>query len=158
MNWEYVNRLQKSCAFIPCYQKGTGKVTKMLFKDGSSEYTSYSIDKVINDYFDINMRSISSIKRYCTKITGKKSITPLFIEKECVFIPVKTIKPCTRGDKCLGYVNTEYIESIDFLKQNIILKNGCYINFMDSSETLKKRIADCAIIKQNLSLGDLKSN
>lgn len=155
MNWDYVSKLQKSCAFIPCYLKGTGKATKIYYKEGGCEHINYSINKVINDYFNINMRSIQSIKRYCGRVTGKKSITPLYLKDDCILIPIKTLKPCTRGDRCIGYVNTEHILTVDFTEQLITLKNGNSIVYMDCNETIKKRIADCAIIKQSVKLNNI---
>lgn len=34
MNCEYIRKLQRVCAFIPCYLRNTGKVTNVCYKDG----------------------------------------------------------------------------------------------------------------------------
>ena len=148
MNHEYIGKLQKGCAFIPCYLKGTGKATRIYFLDGGFEYTGYSVSKVINDYCALNMRSMQSIKRFCQNITGRKCITPLYIKKNTLFMPVKSLKPFRRGDKCIGYINVNYIESVDFDKNAIKLNNGDSIEYLDTIETIKKRMGDCVMIKQ----------
>jgi len=150
MNHEYINKLQKGCAFVPCYLTGTGKVTKIYFKEGGYEYIKYSVNKIINDYCSINMRSIHSIKRICQSITGKKCITPLYIKEGVILIPIKTIKPFARGDKCIGYINIKFIEEVDFENNKVKLNNGSYINYLDSTETIKKRIGDCTIIDKSI--------
>lgn len=148
MNHEYIGKLKRGCAFIPCYLKGTGKATKIYFSDGGFEYTAYSVSKVINDYCALNMRSMQSIKRLSQSITGKKSITPLYIKENKLFMPVKTLKPFTRGDKCIGYINVDFIESVDFNKNAFKLSNGDSIEYLDNIETIRKRMGDCAIINQ----------
>lgn len=150
MNHEYVSKLQRSCAFIPYYLKGKGKVTKVCFKEGGYEYLDYSVSKIINDYCAINLRSMKSIKKLCQSITGKKCITPLYIKEGVLFIPVKTIKPFTRGDKCIGYINVNFIEKINFENNIVQLKNGQTIEYLDRTETIKKRIGDCTIIDKSI--------
>ncbi len=148
MNHEYIGKLQKGCAFVPCYVKGTGKATKIYFLDGGFEYTAYSVSKVINDYCALKMRSLHNIKRRCQKITGKKCITPLYIKENNLFMPVKTLKPFKRGDKCIGYVNVSFIDTVDFEINSIKLNNGASIEYLDTMETIKKRMGDCVIINQ----------
>lgn len=146
MDHEYVSKLQRSCAFTPCYLKGTGKVTKIYFQEGGYEYLNYSVSKIVNDYCSINMRSIQSIKKICRSITGRKCITPLYIKEGILLIPVKTMKPFMRGDRCIGYININYIEEVDFENNKIKLINGHSIDYLDSVSTMKKRIGDCTII------------
>lgn len=148
MNHEYVIKLQRGCAFLPCYLRGRGKATKICFEEGGFEYLSYSVNKIINDYFAINMISVESTKRLCRVITGRKCMTPLYIREGALLIPVKTIKPYTRGDKCIGYINVNFIEEVNFEDSLVKLKNGQNIRYLDSRETIKKRIGDCTLVKQ----------
>lgn len=150
MDYEYVSKLQRSCAFTPCYLKDIGKVTKIYFKEGGYDYSNYSISKIINDYCSINMRSIQSIKKLCQSITGRKCITPLYIKEGALLIPIKTMKPFTRGDKCIGYINIKFIEKVDFENNNVRLKSGNFIEYLDSAGTIKKRIGDCTIIDKSI--------
>ncbi|MCM8709641.1 competence protein ComK [Clostridium sp. SYSU_GA19001] len=150
MNHEYVSKLQRGCAFIPCYLKGKGKVTKVYFKEGGYEYVNHSVSKIINDYCAINLRNIVIIKRLCQTITGRKCITPLYIKEGVLFLPVKTIKPCTKGDKCIGYININFIEKIDFENSVVQLKNGQTLKYLDSKETIKKRVGDCTILHKSI--------
>lgn len=151
MNHEYVIKLQRGCAFLPCYLKGRGKATKICFEDGGFEYLGYSVSKVINDYFAINMISMESTKKLCQFITGKKCMTPLYMREGALLIPVKTMKPCTRGDKCIGYINVGFIEDVNFDDSLVKLKNGQTIKYLDSRETIKKRIGDCTLVMQKAS-------
>lgn len=151
MNFEYIEKLQSACAFIPCYVKGIGKATKIFYRDGSEEYINYSVDKTMNDYCAINLKSLNSIKIICRTITGKKSLTPLYVDKDVIFIPVKTLKPIDRGDRCIGYVNINYIEDMDLAKGILKLEGGQSLSYLESSGTIKKRIADCAIIKKKIT-------
>jgi hypothetical protein len=148
LNHEYIGKLQRGCAFIPSYIKGTGKATKIYSMDGGFEYTGYSVSKVMNDYCALNMRSMQSIKRRCQAATGRKCITPLYIKEDNMFMPVKTLRPFTRGDKCLGYINVRLIENVDFEKNSIKLNSGDSIEYLDTMETIKKRMGDCVIISQ----------
>jgi len=150
MNCDYILKLKRGCAFVPCYVKGLGKVTKIYYIDGGCDFLPYSISKVLNDYCAINMRCLKSIKALCKDVTGRKNIVPLYIKEEGVFLPVKTIKPCTRGDGCIGYINTNYIKEIDFDSRSIILNNGAVLNYLDGRETLKKRMGDCSIISKKI--------
>jgi hypothetical protein len=61
---------------------------------------------------------------------------------------VKSLKPFARGDKCIGYINVNYIESVDFEKNAIKLNNGDTIEYLDTIETIKKRMGDCVMINQ----------
>lgn len=158
MNYEYIKKLQKACAFIPCYVNGVGKATKIFYRDGREEYINYSVDKTLNDYCAINLKSLNSIKTICRSITGKKSLTPLYIEKDIIFIPIKTLKPVYRGDKCIGYVNINYIEDMDLVRGVLKLEGGQSVAYLESSETIKKRIADCAIIKKKFIMDNYEKN
>lgn len=148
MKSDYVSMLQKSCAFAPCYLKGSGKSTKVYMKDGGCEYITHSVNKLLNDYFAINMRSLKNTKKLCGKILGKKSLTPLYIMEEIMFIPIKTTKPFAKGDNCVGYINARYIDEINFSGSIIKLESGGTIQYLDRGETLRKRLGDNEIIKK----------
>lgn len=156
MNYQYIEKLQSACAFIPCYVQGIGKATKVFYRDGREEYINYSVDKTMSDYCAINLKSLNSIKIMCRSITGRKSLTPLYVEKDAIFIPVKTIKPVYRGDKCIGYVNINFIEDMDLSKGVLKLEGGQSVYYLESSETIKKRIADCTIINKIFSQNSIK--
>ena len=150
MNHDYIEKLQKSCAFIPCYVKGIGKKTKLYYENGSFEYVDYSVNKIVKDYCAINLRCITSLKSVCRKITGRKSLIPLYIKEDVLLMPIKTVKPCIRGEGCIGYVNIECIKDVDFLNSTITLYSGQVIYYLERIETIKTRIADCTIIKGRL--------
>lgn len=135
---------------MPCYLEDRGKVTKICYKDGGYDYVDYSIKKVLNDYFAINLRCINSIKKLCKTITGRKTLMPLYIMDGATLIPVKTIKPAIKGDKCIGYINMKYVCNVDFTNSTFVLKSGYAIHFLDNKETIKKRIADCTIIDKRV--------
>lgn len=148
MKSDYIVMLQKSCAFTPCYLKGTGKATKVYLKDGGHEYISHSINKLLNDYFAINMRSLETTRILCGKIIGRKSLMPLYIMEEIMLLPIKTTKPFTKGDKCVGYINSKYIDEIDFNESIITLESGGTIKYLDNGGTLKKRLGDIEVLKR----------
>lgn len=150
MNCEYITKLEKGCAFVPCYVKNLGKVTKIYFIEGGEEYLPYSLSKVLNDYCAINNWCLKSLKSLCQNATGRKNIVPLYIKEQGVFMPVKTLKPCTRGDGCIGYINIKYIKKIDFDGSSIMLNNGAIVHYLDGSETIKKRMGDCSIVSKNI--------
>ena len=155
MNCEYISKLTRGCAFVPCYVKNIGKVTKIYYIDGGNENLPYSMNKVLNDYFAIYEIDLKEIKSNSQRATGRKNIVPLYIKEKGVFLPVKTIKPCTRGDSCIGYVNTKYIEDINFAISSIKLNNGVELKYLDGDETIKKRMGDCSIIsKKNVGKED----
>lgn len=152
MNYEYIEKLEKVCAVLPCYIKDEGKATKICYKDGGYEYSSYSVKKILNDYCALNLRCINSLKKLSSDITGRKSLFPLYIKEGSTFIPVKTIKPISKGDNCIGYINERYIKELDFTNKRVILTNGGIIQYLDGKETIKKRIADCTIINKKIDL------
>ena len=148
MKYEYILMLQKSCAFTPCYLKGQGKATKVYLKDGGHQYIDHSVNKLLNDYFAINMRSLINTRKVCGNITGRKTLMPLYLMEEIMLIPVRTIKPFTKGDQCLGYINAHTINEINFKKSLIILESGGTIQYLEKGETVKKRLGDIEIIKK----------
>lgn len=139
---------------MPCYVQGIGKMTKVSYKKGGDELITYSINKVISDYCALNLKSLKIIKDLGKKITGRKILFPLYVKKSDIFIPIKTIKPFNKGDNCTGYVNIRYIKEIDFTNNIIKLINGQYINYLENMETIKKRIADCAILDKTVIAGE----
>lgn len=146
----YIENLKKGCAFIPCYIEGIGKCSRIYFEDGGKKEVKYSISKTLNDYCALNLKSIKIIRKTCGNITGRKIITPLYVNHEVVLMPVKVMRPFVKGDACIGYINSLFIKEIDFKNTYILLKNGQEISFLDKSETIKKRFADCTIIKERL--------
>ena len=148
MKSEYVLLLQKSCAFTPCYLKGTGKSTKVYMKGGGYEYISCSVSKLLNDYFAMHLKSLKNTKRLCGKITGRKSLMPLYIKEEIMFIPIKTVRPYSKGDNCVGYINAKYIDEINFSESIILLECGGTIQYLDRGETVKMRLGDGELVKK----------
>lgn len=152
MNYEYIKKLERICAFLPCYLKDEGKATKLCYKGGGYEYINYSVKKILTDYCALNLRSVESLKKLSRNITGCKSLFPLYIEEEDTFMPIKTVKPITKGDNCIGYINMRYIEGLDFQNKKVILTNGDSICYLEGKETIKKRIADCTIINKRVNI------
>lgn len=150
MDNKYIGKIIKSCAFIPCYIKNKIKYTKVFMSDGKLIYSKYSVRKLLNDYMALNLTSFDIIKKICRKTLVRNGLVPLYISNDKLMIPLKTIKPFVKGDSCFGYVNIENIKNFDFEKKRIILRSGNYICFLDSTEVIKKRIAECIILKKQL--------
>ena len=61
-------------------------------------------------------------------------------------MPIKAVKPFIRGDACMGYINIHDVIEYDFDNKSVKLSCGKKINYLESSETIKKRIGYCSII------------
>lgn len=149
MKSEYVSLLQESCAFMPCYIQGEGKSTKVYMKGGGHEFIKHSVNKLLNDYFAIYLRSLENTKKLCGKITGRKNLMPLYIRENIMFIPIKTVRPFTTGDNCVGYINAQHIIEINFSKSIIILESGGTIHYLDRGETVRKRLGDSELLRKS---------
>lgn len=148
MDSEYIKTLRNSSAYLPCYIKGRGKCTKVLSKTGEEVVLNYSVNKIIKDSCAINLKSIESIRYVCSSIIGKSKIFPIFINDNLIYMPIKAVKPFIRGDACMGYINVHDIIEYDFENKSVKLSCGKKISYLENSETIKKRIGYCSIIKK----------
>lgn len=146
MNSDYVKKLKNICAVVPCYVQNMNKQTKVYYVTGEISYSSYSINRIINDYCAINMVSFKYSKKISGIIVNRKNNIP-FIIKNAIMLPVKTVKPYYKGDKCFGYINILYIKNFIFKEKKIFLTEGNIINFIEKQETIKKRLAECTLLK-----------
>ncbi|NGX97386.1 MAG: hypothetical protein G4V63_19930 [Candidatus Afipia apatlaquensis] len=148
MDSEYIRTLSNSSAYLPCYIQGIGKCTKVLSKTGEEIVLSYSVNKIIKDSCAINLKDIESIRYICSNITGRSKIFPIFINENLLYMPIKAVKPFIKGDPCMGYINIHDVIEYDFDNKSVKLSCGKKIKYLENSETIKKRIGCCSIIKE----------
>ncbi len=100
-------------ALIPFYDTYGQNSTCILFKDGSKEYASCSIKTYIYRMLYTLHLDPKAIRHWTYQVIGSKLNTPVVIDNNLIFLPVKLRKGVGKQDGCFGYVNNNFIVAAD---------------------------------------------
>lgn len=127
-------------ALIPFYDTYGQNSTCILFKDGSKEYASCSIKTYIYRMLYTLHLDPKAIRHWTHHVIGSKLNTPVVIDNNLIFLPVKLRKGVGKQDGCFGYVNSSFIVAIED-NQLTLINNQTLTTLSPKSYILKKQNA-----------------
>ena len=96
-------------ALIPFYDTYGQNSTCILFEDGSEEYASCSIKTYLSRMLYTFHLDPKALKHWTHQVIGSKLNTPVIIDNNLIFLPVKLRKSVGTQDGCFGFVNNRFI-------------------------------------------------
>lgn len=87
----------------------------------------------------------NAVKHWTYEAIGTKLNTPLIIDNNIIFLPVKLRRSVGKQDGCFGYVNSKDIVSYDDLQ--IVLCNGETLSTLSSKSYIQKKEYDARLLR-----------
>ncbi|MBE6023246.1 MAG: hypothetical protein E7231_08445 [Cellulosilyticum sp.] len=132
-------------ALIPCYSSNGENSTCILLRDGSRFYKECSIKKSIQQMLYHLHLDPQAVKHWTCEVIGTKLNTPLIIDNDTIFLPVKLRKGIGKQDGCFGYINTKDIQSYD--THSILLCNGETLSTLSPKSYVQKKQYDAKLLR-----------
>src|SRR5699024_10867338 len=104
-------------------------------------------------YFLIDLKES---RKYYGTLLNTKNLVPIPLNKDYIFIPLKTRKPFYKNDGATGYININSIDKIERHKTEtlIYLKNNHKILCLSSFETVNKHIQNGRVVEKLMKNND----
>lgn len=132
-------------ALIPFYSSNGENSTCILLHDGSKIYKQCSIKKYIHYMLYSLHLDPNAVKHWTYEIIGTKLNTPIIIDNDLIFLPVKLRKSVGKQDGCFGYVNSHEIANYD---DNLItLCNGEKLPTLSPKSYMTKKQHDAKLLR-----------
>lgn len=149
--WE---RCDSIAVLLPTYQEGEGRLTRVLFSDGSEERINKTIKGVFKKLarkFSVDL--VSATKEYGGML-GKSNLVPIPFSQYLILVPLKTITPLLPGDSAYGYFNLLAIKEIKRTRDReyktvVILHNGTEVGVFLNYETVMKQIKNAELVDKH---------
>lgn len=90
---------------------------------------------------------IDVIRKRCSRVVNQKHLTPLYLGRDEIIIPVKVRKPRAKFDAVRGYVNVKYIEKIQ--DWSLILKDKSCLKTLECKRCLTKRTKAAKLVEKD---------
>lgn len=132
-------------ALIPFYNANGENSTCILLKDGSRIYKQCSIKKYIQHMLYSLHLDPNAVKHWTSKVIGSKLNTPIIVDNDIIFLPVKLRKSIGKHDGCFGYVN--HLDILSYDNHSIILCNGETLPTLSSKSYLQKKEHDAKLLR-----------
>ena len=132
-------------ALIPFYSPEGENSTCILLNDGDKFYKSCSIKKYLHHMFYCLHLDPTAVKHWTYEVIGTKLNTPIIIDNDIIFLPVKLRKGVGKQDGCFGYVNSKYLQSYD--DNSILLCNGELLPTLSSKSYIQKKEYDAKLLR-----------
>lgn len=136
---------RKILALLPHYTREGANYTKVKVLDGEEIVIEKNINstlKYICAYYHYDLKSSS---KTCREVLGIKKTPPIAINKDMVFIAIKTRKPIGKDDGAYSYINIESIRR--FKDGNIDFKNEASLKVDCKLKTIEKNIKQARLLK-----------
>lgn len=142
--------LQEIMAIMPKYISDKGNCSYIITLNGGSYEINKTMKTLLSQLCKYYLVDLKATKRYYGKLLNIKNLSPIPLNKENIFIPLKIRKPLFKNDGSIGYVNIKHIEkvSVDNDKSIIELINNKKIECLNSIDTVKKHINNGNIVKK----------
>ena len=87
----------------------------------------------------------TAVKHWTHEVIGTKLNTPIIIDNDIIFLPVKLRKGVGKQDGCFGYINSKSIQSYD--DNSILLCNGELLPTLSPKSYLQKKEYDAKLLR-----------
>lgn len=136
---EMLEEHQKIVCLLNIYKDNIGNCTMVIFNDGKEIRLNQSAKSTLRNIAKHYVVDIKQLQKKQQKLLNAKYYTPLPINKNMLFICIKTRQPRVEKDPCVSYINFYEIDKLDKKLPIIHMKNGQRIKSLDSIKTLNKR-------------------
>lgn len=131
-------------ALIPFYSVNGENSTCILYSDGSKAYKSCSIKKFIHHMLYTFHLDPLAVKHWTYNVIGTKLNTPLIIDNELIFLPVKLRKGVGKQDGCFGYINSRQLVSYE--NHLITFSSGDTLPTLSPKSYIQKKLYDAKLL------------
>ena len=132
-------------ALIPFYSSNGENSTCILLNDGSRIYKQCSIKKYMHHMLYSLHLDPNAVKHWTSEVIGTKLNTPIIIDNDIIFLPVKLRKSIGKQDGCFGYINNKDILSYD--NNSIILCSGEALSTLSPKSYILKKQHDAKLLR-----------
>lgn len=129
---------------IPFYSSDGENSTCILLNDGSKIYKACSIKKYIHHLLYKLHLDPKAVKHWTYEVIGTKLNTPIIIDNEFIFLPVKLRKSVGKQDGCFGYINIKDIKSFD--DYSLLLCTGEILPTLSPKSYIQKKQHDAKLL------------
>ncbi len=145
-------------AFQPSYEQDKGDCTKILLQSGETVVIEKSIVSFIKCLYKENKISYLDSKEYYSKLLLVKSLLPLVINSNNVFMPFKSRIPLKKNDRAFGYVNYKAISDLcsSDNESYILLNNSTKIPCLSSLDRLSFHYVKAVAAQQEIKVSESK--
>lgn len=156
---ELLEKQEKIACLLAIYEKDMGNCTKIILQNGNEVLLNQSAKSTLNaiaKYYTVDMKEL---KKKTQRVVNSKYYVPLPINKDLLFICIKTRMPKVKKDPSISYINLHQIDRIDKKLPIIHMKNGEKIESLNSLENLMERYHKgevCAKLKNDVQLESFK--
>lgn len=131
-------------ALIPFYSTEGENSTCILLNDGSKIYKSCSVKKYIHYMLYQLHLDPRAVAHWTYEVIGNKLNTPITINNDIIFLPVKLRRSVGKQDGCFGYINHKSLISYD--NNTITLCNGDSLLTLSSKTYIQKKQYDAKLL------------
>lgn len=136
---------KKIIAMLPCYTSEGANFTIIKLLNDKEIILKKSISSTIKSLCQFYHYDLQSSKKTCNQMLGVKKTPPIAINKDMVFIAVKTRIPIGKNDGAYSYINIDMIKGIK--DEEIDLKNGDILKVKSKLKTIEKNIKDARLLE-----------
>ncbi|MBU5676538.1 hypothetical protein KQI88_08925 [Alkaliphilus sp. MSJ-5] len=136
---EILKEQEKIACMLAVYEKNMGNCTKMIFQNGREMLLKQSVDSTLQAILKYHTIDLKELRKKQQKLLNSRYYIPLPINKDMLFISIKTRLPKVKKDSSVSYINFYEIDRLDRKNSIIYMKNGYNIESLNSITTLKKR-------------------
>ncbi|HHU63358.1 MAG TPA: hypothetical protein GXZ32_04010 [Clostridiales bacterium] len=135
-------------AFVPRYVQDHGRVTVIIYGDGSRVKDKRTIRWLLKALAMNRGWDLKALRQRYGKLIGQRNLVPLPITPSLVLIPLKMIKPVVPGDGAMGYVNFLHISDVqgDGRYTSVKLKSGHCLKVLQRPKSVHYSINRAGLI------------
>lgn len=142
---------QKIQAFYPIYLPDVGNITQVDTTDGRNCTIPISLRSFLNNFCAAFAIDRKAMQHKYGRITGQKTMVPLPLGFQYVFVPLKLRQPLAAGDGAVGYVQLHRIKQVvesnhEPFKSKVIFTDNRELNVLCSRQTVQNRVQAACFI------------
>ncbi len=136
---------KKITAILPHYTREGANYTKIKVLEGDEILIKKNINSTLKSLCQYCHYDLKSSKKTCRDVLGIKKNPPIAINKDMIFIAIKTRRPIGKDDGAYSYINIEAIRR--FKDGTIDFKNGGSLKVDCRLKTIERNIKQAKLLK-----------
>lgn len=131
-------------AIIPFYNENGENCTRIIYRNGVTESKNCSVKKFMRSIlYDFHLDPVA-LRHWTFNLIGAKLNTPIVINENLVFLPVKMRKGVGKQDGCYGYLGYSYIRGLE--DQKVFLSSGETLPVLSASSYVSRKQRDAHLL------------